>query len=117
MVYFNMFQRHTLCIQNRRPGPLGQVRDDRLCRRSKLSTGVRCQVSGVSNCRILTPDTRHLNTADKRNHPYHPSLRAVGRLYSPTRGARVYEPEAEPEAGVNQSRALWTRIFTRRGIA
>jgi len=83
----NMFKRHTLCIQNRRPGPLSQVRDDRLCRRSNLFIGVRCQVSGVSNCRILTPDTRHLNTAGKGTHPYHPS-------------------------GVNQSRALWTRIFT-----
>jgi hypothetical protein len=34
--------------QNRNPGPLGQVRDDRLCRRSNLFMGFRCQVSGVS---------------------------------------------------------------------
>jgi hypothetical protein len=37
--------------------------------------------------RLLTPDTRHLNTAGKRNHPYYPY-------------------------GVDQSRTLWTRIFT-----
>jgi hypothetical protein len=37
--------------------------------------------------RLLTPDTRHLNTAGKRYHPFHPS-------------------------GVDQSWALWTRIFT-----
>ena len=41
--------------------------------------------------------------------PYPPACKP----YSPTRRARVYEPEAEPEAGVDQSRALWTRIFTK----
>ncbi len=34
------------------------------------------------------PPAEHLNTAGKRCHPYHP-------------------------CGVDQSRALWTRIFTR----
>ena len=37
---------------------------------------------------LLKPDTRNLNTAGKRNHPYDPF-------------------------GVDQNRALWTRIFTQ----
>ncbi len=37
------------CIQNRKPGPLGQVRDDRLCHRSNLFmvSGVSVQVSAI----------------------------------------------------------------------
>ncbi len=43
--------------------------------------------------RLLTPDpppAEHLNTAGKGNHPYHPSLRAVGSTLRP------YGPEAGP---------------------
>jgi hypothetical protein len=38
-------------IQNRKPGPVGQVRDDRLCHLSNLFmvSGVRCQVSVKTN--------------------------------------------------------------------
>jgi hypothetical protein len=36
-----------LLFDFRKPGPPGQVRDDRLCLRSTLFFGFRCRVSGV----------------------------------------------------------------------
>ena len=60
----------------------------------KANTGERKSISWATptqrfefGCWHLTPETWNLNTAGKRCHPYHPS-------------------------GVDQSRALWTRIFT-----
>ena len=53
-------------------------------RRSSVSFSIRLDARGQA---ALTPDTRNLNPAGNRNHPYHPFR-------------------------VDQSLALWTRIFT-----
>jgi len=53
-VDMNLFKIENLVLP---PGrKLGQVRDNRLCRRSNLFMGFRCQVSGVSKYRILNTD-------------------------------------------------------------